>query len=152
MQGKDGFFDYQCSQLVRCLRDFDQDLKQGLHARHKNGDLREVGERYAQAVGVVSLCAVVATRNDYPPHVIETYERLSQVFTRLAYFGLVLCEEFDDNDKAIDRAKHLGNLQGESIQIYEVDPIELFDVAMDAARTDEKGRTLVQKMGLTLFQ
>ena len=152
MQGRDGFFDYQCSQLVRCLLNAELDLEQGLHARYSNDNLREVGERYAQAIGVVSLCTVIGKRNDFAPHVIETFEHFSQVFTRLAYFGLVLSEEYDDNDKAVARAKHLANMMGESIQIYEIDPIELFEVAMEAAYARDGGRTPVKKRGLRLFQ
>ena len=152
MQGKNGFFAYQCSQRVRCILNANIDLEQGLHARYSNDILREVGERYAQAVGVVSLCTVIGKRNDFAPHVIETFEQYSQVFTRLAYFGLVLCEEFEDNDKAVARAKHLANMMGESIQIYEIDPIELFDVAMEAAHARDGGRTPVVKRGLSLVQ
>jgi hypothetical protein len=142
MQTKEEFVEKQLKNLVEAIIFVDSVTSGEDKITNYPDDVRKsLGDKYSQAFAWPSLCYLIAKNSDQPPHVIETYEEFYRILMEFSYNCYLLSGAFDSGEEQKEYSLKLNEMVSETIMHWEIDPVAIFDDAMEIVNNIRRERS-----------
>jgi hypothetical protein len=105
-----------------------------------------IGNQFATVAAIANLCSALVQEENAVPSTVDMYDSFTNVFVRNAFIALMSSGAHESPDEITEWCNTVGKGISEKFYYHEVDPIGIFDAAMETVediKRDERKQKAV---------